>query len=101
MAVYVEMEVSRRGHDWKRPPRRRGKKKVNFLIRNIGIVYVMAALMDVYGCDPTKRSDNSISASEIAGAIVQPRLGHKAVEEVWRVYGGAAPTVPGFWAMDF
>jgi hypothetical protein len=98
LEVYVEFEVSRRGLEW-RFPKKHGKKKFNYILRNLGIVYTVAALVDAYGLHPTKRTDsNTIAASEIVGAILRPALGHKAVEEVWRVYGGAAPTVPGFWA---
>lgn len=95
--VYVTMEVSRRSEGW-RFKKRKGKKKTDQIMRNIGIVHTMAALIDVYGLHPTKGSDWTIAASEIVGEILKPPVGYKAIEEVWRNWSGVAPTRPGFWA---
>jgi hypothetical protein len=78
-----------------------GPKRKNKMLRNISIAMTIAAVVDRFpGLDPTGNSRHRRSACAIvAEALTEAGrgMGQKAVEEVWRSYGAAMPTAPG-WA---
>jgi hypothetical protein len=91
------MEVLHGGMGHQRP----GPKRKNKMLRNICIAMTVAAVVDRFpGLDPTGNSRHRRSACAIvAEALTEAGrgMGQKAVEEVWRSYGAAMPTAPG-WA---
>lgn len=91
--AYFAMEIT--DEKW-RFTKRKSKKTKDYLVRNLGIVYAVAALWDRYGLSPMGRSSHTISGCSIVAEVLN--LSYSAIEKVWLKYEGAAPIVPGFWA---
>jgi hypothetical protein len=76
-----------------------GPKKVAHVPRDIGISMTVSAVIDRFGLKPTGRSRHRRSAcAVVADALseIGEAIGYDAVVAVWRRYGRAMPTQPGW-----
>jgi hypothetical protein len=96
-----EMEVRARGNDrWSKPP---GPNRLDNLARDLVVAQVVSAVCDRFKVLPTQQSGRTISACAIVATAMSGhenrrhgRVSYKAVEKIWRRYGNAMPTVPGW-----
>jgi hypothetical protein len=97
-----EMEVRVRGDDhW---PKKPGPSRVDNVMRDLHTAMAVAAVADRFGLTPTQQSVYSVSAcAVVAEAMFGATSGgraYKTVEKIWRRYGAAVPTVPG-WSLNW
>jgi len=82
------------------PPIASGPKRSNAFMRDVSICLVVAAVRDRFKIKPTGRSVRTRSGCSIVAealAVIHMAVGSKAIETIWKKYGHAMPTVPG-WA---
>ena len=78
-----------------------GPKTKDKMLRNILICATVAGIVDRFDLKATGRSPHRRSAcSIVAEALTEAGrgMGAKAVEDIWKAYGNAMPTAPGWRA---
>jgi hypothetical protein len=72
-----------------------GPKRKDRILRDVNLAMAVAAVIDQYGLSPYRRAA-SRRTSACAVVAAADNRGEKAVESIWRRYGGAMPTIPGW-----
>jgi hypothetical protein len=77
-----------------------GPKRKDRILRDVTIAMAVAAVVDQFGLAPYRSSYRRPASTQLSACAVvaaAQNKSEKAVETIWRRFGGAMPTVPG-WA---